>query len=128
VFSPALAANYSAAANSIEVRIMKKFAAVLALLVPVALAGCSHPQQVYYAAPPPPPAAVISQFSQQGFDDGFRAAAWDIRHHRAADPDSHKEFRKPHVPAEFVAEYRHGFSRGYDQTFHYETGARPNNY
>lgn len=95
---------------------LKKFAALAALAIPFALAGCAHPQPVVYAAPPPP--AELSPVAQQGYHDGVDAARRDIAKRMAPDVQRHPRFRNPPVPPPAMTEYRHGFRAGYEQTFH----------
>lgn len=94
---------------------MRKIAALSVLLLPLALAGCSHPQPVYYAAPPPPP--VFSAVAQQGYADGVAAARHDVRAGKAPDVRRHSRFRKPPVAPGLFQDYRHGFRAGYEQVF-----------
>jgi predicted small lipoprotein YifL len=89
---------------------MKKVLSLTALLVlPFALAGCSHPQPVY--AYPPPPA--YSQAAQQGYHDGVRAAQADISRGLAQNAERHPRFQNPPVPPPLQEDYRHGFREGY---------------
>ena len=100
---------------------IRKVLALAALLFPLALAGCSHPQPVVYAAPPPPPA--FGPVAQQGFHDGVQAARRDIGKSLAPDLQRHPRFRNPPVgPPE---EYRRGFRAGYEQTFRGGAGPGP---
>jgi hypothetical protein len=92
---------------------LKMFAAVAALFLPLAVAGCSHPQPVVYAPPPPGYTAA----AQQGYYDGSLAARNDIRKGLAPDVNRHPKFRNPPVPPPVMEEYRHGFREGYQQTF-----------
>ena len=55
---------------------MRKLLALAVLALPLAIAGCSHPQPVVYAVPPPPPA--FTEIAQRGFHDGFDAARRDM--------------------------------------------------
>ncbi|MGB7266610.1 MAG: hypothetical protein WBC92_13915 [Terracidiphilus sp.] len=92
---------------------MRKIVALAALLFPVALLGCSHPQPVVYVAPPPPPA--FGPVAQQGYHDGIQAARRDIAKGFAPDVRRHPRFRNPPIgPPE---EYRRGFRAGYDAAF-----------
>jgi hypothetical protein len=97
-------------------RYMKKIFALAALLLPLAVAGCSHRTTVVYAAPPPPPPA-FSPAAQQGYHDGVDAARRDINHGYAPDVNRHPRFRNPPVPPPVMEEYRHGFRAGYEQSF-----------
>ena len=92
---------------------MRKIAILAALLFPLVLAGCSHPQPVVYAVPPPPPA--FGPVGQQGYHDGTEAARHDIAKGLAPDVQRHPRFRNP--PAGPPDEYRRGFRAGYEQTF-----------
>jgi hypothetical protein len=100
---------------------MKKWIAPAALLLPLALAGCSHPQPVYVAPEPPPP-AVFSAIAQQAFHDGYDAGRRDIQAGRSFDLNRHPRFRNPPVAPEAAEDYRHGFREGYSAAFH---GAPP---
>jgi hypothetical protein len=104
---------------------MKKLLAVATLLLPLAIAGCSHPQP-YYPPPPPPPAGA--QVAQQGYHDGFEAAQRDIS--RGAPPDAgrHPHFRNPPVPPPLIADYRHAFRNGYDQVYRHGPTPPPPGY
>jgi len=102
----------------------KNLLAFSALLLPLVLAGCSHPQPVAYYPPPPPPPAY-SQIAQQGFHDGIEAARRDIAAGRAPDVDRHPRFRKPPVPPPAFEDYRHGFREGYQQVFRHGPGPGP---
>ncbi len=95
---------------------MKKWTAVLALTLPFALAGCSHPRPVAYYPPPPPPGP--SQVAQMGFHDGFEAARHDVSTGRPPSFDHHPRFRNPPVPPPAFAEYRQTFRQGYEQYLH----------
>ncbi len=92
---------------------MRKIAILTALLFPLVLAGCSHPQPVVYAVPPPPPA--FGPVGQRGYHDGTEAARHDIAKGLAPDVQRHPRFRNP--PAGPPDEYRRGFRTGYEQTF-----------
>ena len=59
---------------------LKKIAAISALAIPFALAGCTHTQTVVYTPPPPP--AELSPAAQQGYHDGIDAARRDIARSR----------------------------------------------
>ncbi|MFP5229283.1 MAG: hypothetical protein ACLGXA_16860 [Acidobacteriota bacterium] len=93
---------------------MKWFASSL-LVLPLLVAGCSHPQPVYYAPPPPP--AVYSQVAQQGYHDGWVAGRHDLRNGFAPDADRHPRFRRPPVGPPLIEDYRHGFRDGYHRAF-----------
>jgi hypothetical protein len=94
---------------------MKKLLAFAGLLIPLALAGCSHPQPVAYYPPPPPPS--WTEIARHGFHDGVEAARRDIAAGRAPDAERHPRFRNPPVPPPAFEDYRHGFREGYQQTF-----------
>jgi len=101
---------------------MKKWIVLAALLLPISLAGCSHPQPVVvYAAPPPPP--ELSDAGRQGFNTGFEAARRDVAEGRPPGVEKHPRFRNPPVPPPLVEEYRHGFRAGYEAFLHH--GAPP---
>jgi hypothetical protein len=93
---------------------MKKLLSVALVLLPLGLAGCSHPQPVY--AYPPPPA--FSQVAQQGYNEGVRAGQRDL--HAGLQPDvaRHPRFNNPPVPPPLQEDYRHGFREGYRAVFH----------
>ena len=91
---------------------MRKVAILTALLLPLVLAGCSHPQPVVYAPPPPP---AFGPVAQQGFHDGVEAAQRDMSKGLAPDAQRHPRFRNP--PVGPPDEYRRGFRAGYNQTF-----------
>jgi hypothetical protein len=91
---------------------MKKIMLAAALL-PLVLAGCSHPRPAYY----PPPPQAYSQAAQQGFHDGFQAGQRDISRGAPPHPDRHPRFRNPPVPPPLMEDYRHGFRDGYDQVY-----------
>jgi hypothetical protein len=93
---------------------MKKLWITATLLLPIALAGCSHPQ--YYPPPPPPPPAG-AQVAQQGYHDGVEAAQRDIGRGAPPDVSRHPRFRNPPVPPPLMEDYRHAFREGYDQVF-----------
>ena len=97
---------------------MKKWLALAALLLPISLAGCSHPQPVVvYNAPPPP--SEFTEAARQGYHDGFEAARRDIAQGRPPSVERHPRFRNPPVPAPAFEEYRNGFRAGYDQFIHH---------
>jgi hypothetical protein len=102
---------------------MKKWFALVALLLPLTLAGCGHPAVVY--APPPPPA--FNQIAQQGFHDGFEAARRDVARNVPPGVEKHPKFRNPPVPPPAWEDYRHGFREGY-QAFLHRNGAPPPGY
>ena len=91
----------------------KSLLALSALLLPLALAGCSHPRPVAYYPPPHPPSA-FTEIARQGFHDGADAARRDLATGRAPDVARHPRFRKPPVPPPAFEDYRHGFRDGYD--------------
>ena len=91
---------------------MKKWIAMGALLLPLAVAGCAHPRPVVvYTAPPPP--AEFSEIARQGFHDGFEAARGDVARNVRPNVEKHPNFRNPPVPPPAVEDYRHGFRAGY---------------
>jgi hypothetical protein len=100
--------------NEVIQMTLKKIAAISALAIPFALAGCTHTQTVVYTPPPPP--AELSPAAQQGYHDGIDAARRDIARSLAPDVQRHPRFRNPPVPPPAFDEYRHGFRAGYDQT------------
>lgn len=93
---------------------MKKPLILAALMLPLALAGCSRPAPYY----PPPPPPAYSEIARQGFHDGVEAANRDIRAGRPPDFARHPRFRKPPVPPPAWEEYRHAFREGYGQVAH----------
>ncbi len=97
------------------------FAAMAVLLLPLAVAGCSHPRPVVYAPPPP----GLSPVAQQGFHDGFLAARRDMRHELPPNVQRHPRFRNPPVPPPAFVDYRHGFRAGYEQAIHGGPGPGP---
>lgn len=94
---------------------LKRVLATSALLIPLALAGCSHPQPVAYYPPPPPPA--WTEIARQGFHDGAEAGRRDFSSGRQPDADRHPRFQRPPVPPPAWEDYRHGFREGYQQVF-----------
>jgi hypothetical protein len=56
---------------------MKKLLTMATLLLPIGLAGCSHPQPAHYYLPPPPPLAG-AVMAQQGNHDGVDAIQRDV--------------------------------------------------
>jgi hypothetical protein len=104
---------------------MRKLFAVAILVLPLAVAGCSHPQPAPYY-PPPPPAA--SQVAQQGYHDGFQAAQRDISKGAPPDPHRHPHFRNPPVPPPLIEDYRHAFRTGYDQVYRHGPTPPPPGY
>jgi hypothetical protein len=95
--------------------------ALAAMLLPIALSGCSHPR--YYAYYPPPSAATYTSVAREGFHDGADAARRDISAGKRPDPDRHPRFRNPPVPPPAWEDYRHEFRDGYRQVF--ENGGAP---
>lgn len=55
-----------------------------------------------------------SEFERRGFHDGIQGARRDYGNSRYPDPNNRDEYRRPHVPPQFVREYREGFRRGYE--------------
>jgi hypothetical protein len=94
---------------------MLKALALAALALPLAVAGCSHRENMYYSAPPPP---AYSDIAQRGFHDGFDAARHDMSRGWRPDVDRHDRFRNPPVPRRALEDYRHSFREGYQQAFH----------
>ncbi len=93
---------------------MKKLLSLAALvLMPLALAGCSHPQPVY--AYPPPPA--YSAVAQRGYNDGVRAGQRDLHNGLRPDVARHARFNNPPVAPPLQEDYRHGFRDGYQAAF-----------
>jgi hypothetical protein len=101
----------------------KNLLAFSALLLPLALAGCSHPQPVASYPPPPPPA--WTEIARQGFNNGVEAARRDIAAGKSPDVKRHPHFRNPPVPPPAFEDYRHGFREGYQQTFQRGPGPGP---
>ena len=93
---------------------MKKWIALSVLLLPLSLAGCSHPQPVAVYAPPPP----VVDAARQGYHDGFEAARRDVQDERRPDFRAHPKFRNPPVPPPAFADYRHAFRSGYEAFLH----------
>jgi hypothetical protein len=93
---------------------MKKLLGVALILLPLGLAGCSHPQPVYSYPPPP----AYSQAAQQGYNDGVRAAQRDMHDGLQPDAARHPRFNNPPVPPPLQEDYRHGFREGYRAVFH----------
>lgn len=89
---------------------MKKYLIPVLIALPLLLGGCADRQVVAYG---PPPAYSVAE--RRGFDDGVRAARWDMRHGRRPDFDDHEGFRNPRVPPDVREEYRRGFHEGYDR-------------
>jgi hypothetical protein len=85
---------------------MKKWLAPAVLLLPLFLAGCSHPHPAYVEPPPPPDFPAIAQ---QGYHDGFAAARHDAEHGKPPDIERHPKFRHPPVPPPAGEEYRTRF-------------------
>ena len=92
---------------------MRKTLALAVLAMPLAFAGCSHPQPVVYGAPPP----AFTEIAQRGFHDGFDAARRDIAKGQPPNIDRHPKFRNPPVPPPAFEDYRHGFREGYQRAF-----------
>jgi hypothetical protein len=57
----------------------------------------------------------FSEIGRQGFRDGIEGARRDVENHRRPDPNNRDEYRDPHVPPQFVDDYREGFRRGYER-------------
>jgi hypothetical protein len=95
---------------------MKKWIVLPVLLLPLALAGCSHKTVVVYAAPPPPQA--FNEIAQRGYNDGFAAARRDVSQGRPPTIERHPRFRNPPVQPPAFEDYRHGFRAGYNAFLH----------
>jgi hypothetical protein len=96
---------------------MKKWFFLVALLLPLSLAGCGHPRTVVvYAAPPPP--ADFGEIARQGYHDGFEAARRDVARNVPPGVEKHPKFRNPPVPPPAFEDYRHGFREGYEAFLH----------
>jgi predicted small lipoprotein YifL len=91
---------------------MKELFAMAVLLLPFALAGCSHPQPAPYYPPP-----AYAQAADKGHHDGIEAARRDIAQGASPNPDRHPRFRNPPVPAPLMDDYRHAFSNGYQEVY-----------
>jgi hypothetical protein len=94
---------------------MRKGLAIAVFSLPLALAGCSHPQPVVYAPPPPPPG--YTEIAQRGYHDGVEAGRRDVAAGRAPDVNRHPRFRNPPVPPPAFEDYRQGFREGYRAVF-----------
>jgi hypothetical protein len=92
---------------------MKRLFAVATLLLPLAVAGCSHPQPIPYYPPPP----AYSQAAEQGHHDGIEAARRDISNGAPPDTNRHPRFRNPPVPPPLIEDYRHAFRDGYAEVY-----------
>jgi len=57
---------------------------------------------------------AYSEWARRGFHDGAVGAQRDRDNHRRPDVMNRDEYRDPHVPREFVADYREGFRHGYE--------------
>jgi hypothetical protein len=97
---------------------MKKYFSLALVLLPVMLAGCSHPRPVVMYEPPP----AYSDAAQQGFRDGVRAGQHDVHQGLPPAPERHRNFDRPPVPPPLAEDYRHGFREGYGRVFQ---GGRP---
>jgi hypothetical protein len=93
---------------------MKKWIALPALLLPIALAGCAPRPVAVYGGPPP----ALADANHQGFNDGVAAAQRDLAEGRPLKVEHHPRFRNPPVPPPLFADYRHGFRAGYEQVIH----------
>jgi hypothetical protein len=102
---------------------MNKPFAAATLLIPLALAGCSHPQPALFYPPPPPPA--YSQAAEQGHHDGIDAARRDIAKGAPPDAGRHPRFRNPPVPSPLIEDYRHAFHDGYQEVYRHGPPPRP---
>jgi len=93
---------------------MNKWIALCAVLLPLSLAGCSHPHPVAVYAPPPPAADA----ARQGYNDGSQAARRDVAEGRPPHFEHHPRFRNPPVPPPLFRDYRRGFADGYNAFLH----------
>lgn len=59
------------------------------------------------------PPSAWAEWKRRGFRDGIDGARKDYGNHRRPDPANRDEYRNPHVPPQFVDDYREGFRRGY---------------
>lgn len=100
---------------------MKRLLVLSALLLPIALTACSHPQPVAYYPPPPSPA--WTEIAHQGFHDGVEAARHDIANGKYPDVERHPRFRKPPVPPPAFEDYRQGFRDGYQKVLQHGPGS-----
>lgn len=89
---------------------MKRLLSIGLIALALPLAGCAGREVVSYGPPP-----AYSMAARRGFEDGVRAAHWDMRHRRRPDFDDHQSFRDPPVPPGLREEYRRGFHEGYDR-------------
>ena len=60
-----------------------------------------------------PPAEFSDDLQRHAFHDGIEAARADFSNHVQPSPESHEEFRHPHVPYEARDTYREAYKRGY---------------
>lgn len=90
---------------------MRKWLALAAVLLPISLAGCAHPQPLVVYAPPPP--AEFTEIARQGFHAGFEAARRDVARNLPPGVEKHPRFRNPPVPPPAFEDFRHGFREGY---------------
>lgn len=92
--------------------------ASLMLTVPFVSHASPYPAQnrVHAQIPMPwdQPPPEFKEMERQGFHAGVKAAINDYNHHREANPERRKEYRKPHAQRSFVEDYRKGFRRGYE--------------
>jgi hypothetical protein len=91
---------------------MRRGLALAVVALPLAIAGCSHPERAYYAPPPP---SAYADIAQRGFHDGFDAARHDMARGVRPDVDRHERFRNPPVASRAFDDYRHGFREGYQR-------------
>jgi hypothetical protein len=111
---------------TIEEHAVKKLLGFAALLLPIALAGCSHPQPAPYYPPPPPPPSW-SEIARQGFNTGIAAARKDMRAGLPPDVNRHPRYRNPPVPPPAFEDYRHGFRDGYHEVYQHGGPPPPGN-
>jgi len=60
------------------------------------------------------PPEAFTEWQQRGFHDGVAGAKHDYGNHRRPSVLNRWEYTQPHVPPEFVRDYRQGFRRGYE--------------
>jgi ribosome modulation factor len=92
-------------------------ALALALLATAAIAqgyGPPPPREGYGQGGWDVPPGELREVARQGFRDGIVGAQRDLENHRRPNVNNRDEYRHPHVPGNFRADYRIGFQRGYD--------------
>ena len=60
------------------------------------------------------PPDAFTEWQQRGFRDGVDGARKDFGNHRRPSVLNRWEYTQPHVPPEFVRDYKQGFRRGYE--------------